>query len=226
MNVVLVHGGAHAAWCWERLVPRLEARTRVDSVLALDLPGHGARIDERPIEDITVADYVDAVVGAVEAADVGDVVLVGHSLAGITITPAAQRLVGRLRRVIYLSTSNPPAGSSITDLMGDPRSPLSRAEDARSMFANDLSDVDAQWMLERLGPEPPRPMEEPVVVDRPPSDVPSTYVVLAKDRALPPSFQRDQAATLGVDRIVSFDAGHSAFLSRPEGLARLILDCA
>jgi pimeloyl-ACP methyl ester carboxylesterase len=44
MRFVLVHGGFHDAWCWERTVPEL-ARLGHDAV-AVDLPGHGASAAE------------------------------------------------------------------------------------------------------------------------------------------------------------------------------------
>ena len=55
-----------------------------------------------------------------------------------------------------------------------------------------------------------------------PADLPVTYVVLTEDRALPPDYHRDQAATAGADEIVEFAAGHSAFASRPADLAGLL----
>jgi hypothetical protein len=42
-------------------------------------------------------------------------------------------------------------------------------------------------------------------------------------RALPPALQREQARNAEVDEIVSLDAGHSAFASRPKELADLLL---
>src|SRR6187431_2302863 len=38
-TVALVHGAWHGAWCWERVVERLDARQV--PVVAIDLPGHG-----------------------------------------------------------------------------------------------------------------------------------------------------------------------------------------
>ena len=38
MSRVLIHGGAHGAWCWEPLLPHLSGE-----VLAVDLPGRGRR---------------------------------------------------------------------------------------------------------------------------------------------------------------------------------------
>ncbi len=225
-SFVLVHGGAHAAWCWERMLPFLEASSLVDDVVAVDLTGHGARLEAKPLEEITIADYVRDVVREVEARDLHDVVLVGHSLAGLTLPPAAARIADRLRRVIYLSTSNPPPGHTIADLMQHPLSPASRGIDARRMFCNDLDEETTDWLLDRVGPEPPGPMTEPVTVATTPPGIASTYVLLERDEALPPDYQREQAHTADVDEIVPFDAGHSAFASRPRELAELLIEIA
>ncbi|MEN8161650.1 MAG: alpha/beta hydrolase, partial [Myxococcota bacterium] len=187
---------------------------------------HGARLDVKPLPEITIADYVDDVAREIESRDLRQVLLVGHSLAGITLPEVARRLPERIRRLVYLSTSNPPAAQSVNDLMKHPLSPLSRGVDARTMFCNDLDEETAAWLLGQLGPEPPGPLSEPVRVASGPADVPSTYILLERDEALPPAFQREQAEQAGADEIVSFDAGHSAFASRPRELAQLLLGYA
>ncbi len=222
-NFVLVHGGSLGAWCWDRLLPHLQSDPRVESVLAIDLPGHGARRDIKPLDTITLADYVDHVVREIESRDLQKVILVGHSLAGITIPRAALRIADRIQRLIYLSTSNPVAGQSIADLMKHPLSPLSRGVDFRDMFCNDLDDETTAWLRSKLEPEPSGPIIEyvpPVVL---PPGLKSTYILLERDEALPPAFQREQALNAKVDEVVLFDAGHSAFLSRPRELAELLL---
>jgi len=225
-SFVLVHGGAHGAWCWERLVPHLEASPRVDAVVAVDLPGHGAQRGMKPLEAITRADYVDHVVGEIESRDLRDVILVGHSLAGITLPPVAARVAERLLRVVFLSTSSPPPGQTVMDLMQHPLSPLARGLDGRTMFCNDLDEEATEWLLGHVGPEPPGPMSEPVEIATVPPGVASTYVLLERDEALPPAYQREQARNAGVDEIVPFDSGHSAFASRPAELAALLLGWA
>lgn len=222
-SFVLVHGGAHGAWCWERLVPHLRADPRVEAVVAVDLTGHGTRRDVKPLDAITLVDYVDDVVREIESRDLRGVVLVGHSLAGITIPRAAARVADRIRRLVYLSTSNPTAGQSIAELMKHPLSPVSRQIDFRRMFCNDLEDEAATWLLSRLGPEPPGPMNEPVPAIAPAAGMKSTYILLERDEALPPAFQCEQARNAGADEVVPFDAGHSAFASRPRELAELLL---
>ena len=225
-NFVLVHGAAHGAWCWERVVPILEVSPHVQQVIAIDLVGHGERLEEKPQEEICIDDYADDIVREIEVGNLHDVVLVGHSLAGITLPPAAHRLVSRLRRLVYLSTTNPPVGQSVEDRMNDPLSPISREVDFETMFCNDLDEESSHWLLSRLGPEPPGPMVEKVAVATGPPEVPSTFILLEKDEALPPAYQREQARTAQVDEIVTLDAGHSAFASRPQELAELLLRCS
>ena len=49
-----------------------------------------------------------------------------------------------------------------------------------------------------------------------------TYVVLERDRLLPPSLQRQQARHLGAREIASLDACHQAMLQKPAEVAEII----
>ncbi len=74
----LVHGAGHGAWCWERLIPILEAL------------GHRAFAMDLPCEDPTAGRerYAEVVDRALPPAS--DLVLVGHSLAGLTVPLVAR----------------------------------------------------------------------------------------------------------------------------------------
>jgi pimeloyl-ACP methyl ester carboxylesterase len=222
-DFVLVHGGSHGGWCWERLVPLLAADDRVGSVMAVDLSGHGSRANIKPIDQISRGDYVDDVVGDIESANLQDVILVGHSLAGITIPLVAARVPDRMRRLVYLSTSNPVPGQTLNQLMQHPLSPFSLGADFKEMFCNDLDAESREWLLSRLENEPLGPMDEPMPAVTLPESMASTYILLEQDQALVPGFQREQAVNAGVDEVVTLDAGHSAFVSKPAELARLLL---
>ena len=54
---LLIHGAAHGAWCWYKVVPLLEKQDH--TVLALDLPGHGR--DKTPVTEVTLQLYVESV---------------------------------------------------------------------------------------------------------------------------------------------------------------------
>jgi pimeloyl-ACP methyl ester carboxylesterase len=73
MDVALVHGSYHGAWCWDLLRPELERL------------GHRVITMDLPISDPTLgaADYARVVENALEAK--GKPVLVGHSMAGLVV---------------------------------------------------------------------------------------------------------------------------------------------
>ncbi|MDQ6774113.1 MAG: alpha/beta hydrolase [Candidatus Dormibacteraeota bacterium] len=98
----LVHGAWHGAWCWEAVVPALQARGH--SAIAMDLPS-----DRR---DATFGDYAAAVVDALSPS--ADVVLVGHSLAGMVIPLVA--LQRPVRVLVFLC-------ALIPERQGDPPGP-------------------------------------------------------------------------------------------------------
>ncbi len=223
-SFVLVHGAMHGAWCWDRVVPLLARDPRVAGVCAVDLPGHGLRREIKPSEAISLTDYVDAVVADIEAASLTDIILVGHSLAGITLPHVAARLPERIRRIVYLSTTNPALGTSVQDeLVAHPLSPTARGIDVLDSFCSDLDGPTALWLRGQLCPEPPGPMSEKSTRVAGPPGTPSTYLLLEDDLTLVAAYQLDQAKRIGADEIVRLAAGHSAFASRPEALAGLLL---
>jgi alpha-beta hydrolase superfamily lysophospholipase len=102
----LVHGAWHGAWCWERLIPELEAQ------------GHRAVAMDLPCDDssATFDDYADVVCAAVTGVS-DDLVIAGHSLAGLTIPLVAARRA--LRRLVYLCAIPASPGQSLRQQLSD-----------------------------------------------------------------------------------------------------------
>ena len=107
MRFVFVHGGFHAAWCWDRTVAELQ-RLGHDGV-AVDLPGHGARVDE----ESTLANRRDAIASEVQPGDV----LVGHSGGGFDATLAADAVPEHVGHIIYLAAALPREGRTYPEAM-------------------------------------------------------------------------------------------------------------
>ncbi len=101
-TVVLVHGAFHGAWCWDRVVPLLEAQGV--PVVAFDLPGHGA--DPRPPGDLH--EHGDALRAVLEGID-GPIVVVGHSYGGAVISDGAAGVDGVVH-LVYLAAIVADAG--------------------------------------------------------------------------------------------------------------------
>ncbi|MFQ6117941.1 MAG: alpha/beta hydrolase, partial [Candidatus Bipolaricaulia bacterium] len=108
-DYVLVHGAWQGAWGWARLKKSLEERGQ--RVLAVDLPGHGERI-QADLAKIALQDYIDTVTEEIVKDDLHDVILVGHSLGGITVPYVAERIRERIKRLVFISCLLPDEGKS------------------------------------------------------------------------------------------------------------------
>jgi pimeloyl-ACP methyl ester carboxylesterase len=220
MTFVLIHGGMHGAWCWDPMVPHLDG-----SSLAVDLPGRGKKPGD--LEKLTLADFAASVVADVEAARISRAILVGHSMAGLTIPAVIERIPERVAGVVFVSCLIPRDGQSLWSAMsmeaasGTPQG-LDLAE-ARRMFCNDMDETQARFNLERLCPEAPRPMSEPVSLAGLRRPLPRSYVKLLRDQALPPALQDEFIRNAGPGcQVIELDAGHNAMVSRPRELAAIL----
>src|ERR1700753_686054 len=122
-DLVLIHGGAHAADCWDLTIAELTCREPKFRVLAVDLPGRGR--NPADLATVTIADWVDSVVDDVENDLMGDVGVVGHSLGGLTARGVVARLgAARVREMVLAAAFIPPQGLSVVDTLRGPLAPL------------------------------------------------------------------------------------------------------
>lgn len=228
-DILLVHGAAHGAWCWHRVIPALTAlghRAR-----AIDLPSHGD--DTTGSANVTLDAYADAILGAVR----GPTILVGHSMGGFPITAAAQKAPDRITALIYLCAYLPKPGLSLAEMRrAGPRQPLAGAfkiDDTRTtftfdpalapaLFYHDCPAEDVALALRRLCPQPIRPQETPLPDAARAEALPRFYITCTADRVIPPEYQESMAAGLPPDRVTALTCGHSPFFAAPEALAQRI----
>jgi pimeloyl-ACP methyl ester carboxylesterase len=232
MTYVLVHGGGFSGSCWDELLPHLN-----DRALPVDLPGRGGRPGD--LTTLSVADFVASVVDDVVREDLTDVVLVGHSLAGITLPGVAETIPTRLRHIVFISCAVPPHGTSVAEVLGS-FSPSTAAiadrlgdevVDARgvlhpdlatTMFCNDMNDAQTASTLARLVPESLGVLTEPTDLTGLGQGIPRTYVRLTLDASLSLDTQDQMVKTLGDVEVVDLESGHMAMISHPQELASLL----
>jgi pimeloyl-ACP methyl ester carboxylesterase len=232
MTYVLVHGGGFAGSCWDELLPFLEGET-----IAVDLPGRGRSPGD--LATLTVNDFVASVVDDIVEADLTDVTLVGHSLAGITLPGVAEKVPDRLRRLVFVSCAVPPDGvplgevlegfsphaAEIAQQLGDDlvdSSGVLHPDLARAMFCNDMNKEQTASTLERMVPEAMGVMSEPADLKGLRHPVPRTYVRLTEDAIVSLETQDRMITNLGGAEVVDLDSGHMAMISRPADLARVL----
>ena len=225
MDIALVHGSYHGAWCWDLLRPELERL------------GHRVITVDLPISDPTLgaADYAKTVEAALDPDR--EVVLVGHSMGGLIIPlVAAARPV---RRLVFLAAFLPSPGMSATgqrsaEAIDNPLAPKTAEwtdlgdgvwmvgpNTATELFFHDAPAEVARWATQRLRPQSYGVMNEitPLVTW---PDVESRSIVCRDDRALNPAWARAAARDrLGVEAI-EIGGAHSPFMTRPAELARLL----
>ncbi len=225
MDIVLVHGAYHGAWCWERVAVEL---TRL---------GHRVVAPDLPVEvpGLGAADYAAAVAAAIDPAS--RPLVVGHSMGGLVIP-----LVAALRpvqRLVFLAAFVPEPGRSANQQREvepiDSPAPLTVAEwtdrgqnvwtigaaTARELFYQDAPAELVAWATERLRPQCYDVFGEPSPLESMP-DVPADVIVCRDDHAISPGWVRSVAqARLGTNAR-EIDGGHSPFLTRPEELATML----
>ena len=232
---VLMHGAWHGAWCWEKVVPLLEAAGH--GVVAPDLPGHGE--DATPTHALSMQGYADRAVRAIDEQD-EPVILVGHSMGGIVASLAAEARPDGIEKLIYLTGFLLEDGKTLlsvaeTDEEALVLPNLSPSEDGNSfivgnqkdVFYADCSDDDVERARSRLVPEPAFAFSTPVAItDGNFGRVPRAYIECVRDRAIGISAQRGMHERLECETVISMDTSHSPFLSRPEKLAGHLVSLA
>jgi pimeloyl-ACP methyl ester carboxylesterase len=238
--LVLVHGGMYAADCWDPTVVEIHRCEPDLTVLAVDMPGRrgkpgdliGARIDS----------WVSSVVTDIEAAGIDSLVIVGHSLGGLTVPSVATKLgSSRVREMVLAAAYVPPNGSTLAEtfpgLLGwYARTSAKRNERrgrtgglpkawAKYVFCNELSGAQTEFVLTRSCPESPSISLDRVDRVDMPEDIPRTWILTLRDRALNVKSQRRSIDALGgVQTLIEMDTSHMLMVSEPERLAQILVE--
>ena len=231
------------------MVERMTARA-----LAVDLPPAAVRggpdrfADLPELRTLRVADFADSVIADADAAGVDRFVLVGHSLAGLTIPEVAARAPDRVAHLVFVSCTIPDEGGSTLDRLDGELAAMSRDNIAaalgrpptseptesplteellRHMFGTDLDESAMQLVLDRFGNEVMPVIDEKVSRAGMPASIPKTWVRCLRDAVLSVADQDESIAYLeavpgGTVDVVDLDTGHNAMLSRPAELAAIV----
>jgi pimeloyl-ACP methyl ester carboxylesterase len=231
MNFVFIPGVNHGGWCWHPVGQRVRAAGH--RAYALTLPGLAMGDDPTGLR---LADAVDHIVAEVQRRDLVDVVLVGHSFAGIPITGAAPRIADRLAHITFFSGFIPRRGESMADALGPETAAWIRAtveaspdgtvpidfETFRTRLMQDESPDLQRLVFDQLTPQPGGYILESLEVDGLATlGVPISYLLAERDIALAaPGVEL--AARLGVEPVM-VPGTHEAFLTHPDEVAAALL---
>ena len=227
IGFVLVHGGHGGAWNWDEIVPLLDA-----PAVAVDLPGRGGT--QGADGPVTFRRCARAVLDAVDGAAFEQVVAVGHSMGGYTISALADLAPTRVAHLVYLAALAPRAGTTVFDIYYNSRGaaaprfasrivPVRSAAEVRDRLFADLDDEQLARIHPHMVDEPLSLFEDPFVSA--PASIPRTYVRCARDVPVPPTMATGFIENLGPDtRVVDLDLGHGLIFTDPATTAAVLND--
>lgn len=227
-TIVLVPGAWHGGWCWQRVVPRLEeAGHRVYTPTLSGVSDRAHIINPY----IGLETHVDDIVKLIEAYDLAEVTLVGHSYAGQVITGVADRLPARLARRVYLDAFIGDGRPAI-DLL-----PVTVAHHYRESVEQSgfgwlipprpleklgvTSSDDLRWLVPRLTPHPWKTYTDPLPLTGDYRDVPGVFVECVEWMRVFQVFARQSAAEGWETH--ELKSGHEAMVTAPEELVSVLL---
>ncbi|MDT0390906.1 alpha/beta hydrolase [Streptomyces dubilierae] len=233
---LLVHGAWHSGRCWERVVPPLTAAGH--QVITPSLTGLG---EKRHLAgpDVGLDTHVDDIVKLITEEDLTEVVLVGHSYAGLVISSVANDVPDRIAQLVYLDAMVPEHGETAVDVIPVTRHLIDVALRSESgwrvppppempppagLFG--VSDPDdVAWLRTMLSDQPVNCLRQPVRLDEPAArSIPRTHIHCT---VLPEGFVRRPVPELQANgapaQVWELATGHDCMITTPAQLAGLLL---
>ncbi|GAA2601035.1 alpha/beta fold hydrolase [Winogradskya consettensis] len=237
---LLVHGAWHDGRSWDRVTPLLAAAGH--RVFAPSLTGHGDRAALLSPE-VGLDTHAGDVVRLILDEDLTDVVLVGHSYAGLVVSSAANQVPDRIAHLVYLDAMVPEDGESAADIMPVTQllidqaaqtptpwriPPLPEMPPPAGLFG--VTDpADKAWLRTMMSDESVLCFQQPAHLDNPAlATVPRTHIHNVGDAAgrLPrrpvPALQPNGTPS----QVRDLPTGHDSMITMPYELAELLLELA
>jgi pimeloyl-ACP methyl ester carboxylesterase len=230
---VLVHGGGHGGWCYQRVARILQSAGH--TVYAPTMTGLGERAHLlSPAVDLDL--HITDITAVLETEDLRDVILVGHSYGGMVITGVADRAADRIGNLVYLDAANPRNGQSLRDVAGpviEAVRPFGEVVDGLELVLLPAPDAgllygvtdpdDLAWMAERLTPHPWQCFEQPLRLTNEASlwAIPQSHIVCTDTLSTRDPELMETARAAG--RLWDIDTGHDLMITEPDAVAGALL---
>ena len=233
---VLVHGGGHGGWCYQRVSPLL--RVAGHEVHAPTMTGVGER-SHLLSRDVDLETHIRDIAAVLHFEDLRDVILVGHSYGGMVITGVADRVSDRVGRLVYLDAATPVDGQSLVDVAGpiiEAVRPDGRVVDGVELVLLPSPDAgmlygvhdpdDLRWMAERLTGHPWNCFAQRLELTNESAlwAIPQYHVVCTTTLATRDPEQMANARAQG--RLWDIDTGHDLMITEPRKVADALLEVA
>lgn len=219
MIFVLVHGAWHGPSAWDRVVPLLQAAgARTATPDLCTHPDRGLHDD---------AATVIATLDNLTSDD--EVVLVGHSYAGLVVREAADARPDLVRQVVLIDGWAGPDGTSLFNLAPDSFEDAVRAAAARFGDGSQVpapppaafgivDSADTAWLAERLVAQPLRTFAEATRLSGAVAEIPGVAICCT-----PPTYDFALFGPSIGYRTVAIQGAHNIMLTDPVQLTQSLL---
>ena len=244
---VLVPGQWTGAFVWHTVAPILRAARH--NVYAVTCTGLGERVHlASPAIDLDT--FVTDVVNVLVYEDLRDVVLVGHSFAGMIIPGVVERAPERLARVVYFDADVPNDGQNfydvltpemrdaeiLADVMGGVEADMPGfrpvAPGVVEWLRGSIKDpTEADWFIAKLVPHPELSNLQRIRLGNPDAAaLPKAFILCTADKNLTADPQTD-SLVLAAERarsdpnwrVIEMDDTHMGNLNDPQGTAQALM---
>ncbi len=232
---VLVHGAWHGGWAWERTTPYLTNAGY--KVFTPTLTGLGDKANLAN-QDVGLSTHIQDILALLEKENLHNIVLVGHSYAGMVIAGVAEKAPERISQLVFLDAFVPKDGQSLGDIIG-PQGMAGIRQGAKAVgqgwqipsFPVErfgiTSEADIAFVKPKLVPQPIKTFEEPVSLTNPSAaSLPRTFIYLSK----PAMGSFDGFAKMAQSSkdwgYYEMETGHDAMVLEPQKLAELLIKIA
>ncbi|WP_067688586.1 alpha/beta hydrolase [Nocardia jejuensis] len=237
---LLVHGAWHSGRSWDRVVPLLEAAGH--RVYAPSLSGYGDKV-RLLAPGVGLDTHVADIVELIKDEDLTDVVLVGHSYAGLVISSVANAIPQRIAHLVYLDAMVPRDGETAVDVQPITQQLIDAAADTGIAWRipplpelpaplglfGVTDPADITWLRTMLSDHPVGCLQQPVHLDNPAADaVARTHIHCVG--AKPQGIARRPVAAIQPNgspaRVRELPTGHDCMITMPVELSELLLEAA
>lgn len=230
---VLVHGGWRGGWVWARVAKRL--RQEGHDVFTPTMTGLGER-RHLLSAGVNLSTNILDIVNLIHFEALNNIVLCGHSYAGMVISGVADQIGGRIASLVYLDAWLPHDGDSILSFLPE-EAQIATIRDAGRFGGYGvppiplevfrLNERDRAWVDQMCTPHPLATMTEAIALKGDYRKVKNKTFVLAT--AWEPNPFRRFYEQVGVETDWfrrEVECGHDAMLDSPEAVTALLLEAA
>lgn len=233
---VLVHGSWMGQFCWSEVIPQLKSEGY--EVISLDLPAHGD--DPTPSESVSLSDYRDSIIAVIGERQ--NIILVGHSMAGMAISAVAEAIPAQVIALVYLCAYLPRNGESLYQIASEDEETKMMSywrqnnpehntpawiveEGIVEVFGADCSAKYQDLLVAKHRPEPMSPCTSPVTLTAPNyGSVPRFYIETLNDNAVSHQHQTLMLSRVEVKGRFQLQSSHCPFFSIPDQLVAVLTE--